>query len=210
MKPGGLGLLAVVLLASAGCYAPRPTPAPSGSATAALTLSATAATYTLDEVRAGQVGFEATITNLGTSPILIAHPTACFPAGYQMGQTLSLEERHGRSEILLEIAQPNGQTAVLRDGPHNFDPGGLDRFTLLPNEAQQFDLGWFFQNARGRWEDDLKAQGVFLLEGQYRVQLTYRNQFPKAFVYDPATAKGGFVNAWTGELQSNVVTIEVK
>lgn len=47
-------------------------------------------------------------------------------------------------------------------------------------------------------------------KGQYKVQLLYRNFLPLAFVYDLSSQKSRLVNAWTGEMLSNEVIIEIK
>jgi len=117
---------------------------------------------------------------------------------------------HGKSEILLTIEKPDGRIVVLRDGPHFFDPYNISHLTIEPGESKQFYVGWFFLNARGRWDDDSQAAIVFTEKGHYRVTLLYRNLFPRGFVYDTSTGKSSSITVWTGEIQSNTVTVEIK
>jgi len=177
---------------------------------ASIALSSKSSHYDISDVRAGAVVFLALIENRGDSPLTVAHPFICVPADYQAGSLMRFEDYHGKSEILLSIEKDDGRTFILRDGPHFFDPGGRSHFTLQPGASQEFDVGWFFQNARGRWEDDALAETVFTEKGRYRVRLLFRNIFPRAIVRDPATGKSDMIEAWTGEMQSNEVTIEVK
>jgi hypothetical protein len=98
----------------------------------------------------------------------------------------------------------------LRDGPYYFDPKKIDRFTIQLGESRQFYVGWFFQHARGRWENDTVASNLFLNRGQYKVRLLYRNFFPKAAVYDRSTNKTNFIKVWTGEILSNEVMVIIR
>jgi hypothetical protein len=175
-----------------------------------ITLNPKTSEYTISEVLRGAVSFSASVKNQGNRSITFAHPTVCFPADYQTGQSMDFNDRHGKSEILLTLEKPDGKIVVLRDGPHFFDPYNISHFTINPGESKQFHVGWFFQNARGRWEDDLKAETVFKEKGTYLVTLLYRNFFPKGFVYDTSTDKSSLISVWTGEIQSNEVTVEIK
>jgi hypothetical protein len=166
--------------------------------------------YNINEVSKGEVRFSAFVENKDSNLIIFAHPVICFPADYQVGKTLNFKDRHGKSEILLTIEKPDGRIVILRDGPHFFDPNNISHFTINPGESKLFYVGWFFQNARGRWENDLKAASVFMGKGLYRVQLLYRNFFPKAFVYDTITSKSRLIEVWTGEIQSNEVIVKIK
>jgi len=166
--------------------------------------------YDVRHVPSGSVKFYASIKNHGDSPITIAHPTICLPANYQMGKAYHLKDHHGKSEILLRVIKPDNKTLILRDGPYYFDPKKIDRFTIQPGESNQFYVGWFFQHARGRWENDLVAANLFLNKGQYKVRLLYRNFFPKAAVYDRSTRKTHFIKVWTGEILSNEVIVIIK
>jgi hypothetical protein len=114
------------------------------------------------------------------------------------------------SEILLKITKPDGSDIVLRDGySHYFDPGNVPLITIPPNGTGTFDVGWFFQNARGRWEQDDEAAKAFLLKGKYRIGILLRNVFPKATLYDENTRESKFTDVWTGEMESAEITIEV-
>jgi len=166
--------------------------------------------YEMKEVSRGAVRFSAFVENRGDRAVIFAHPAICFPAEYRIGETLNLKDRHGRSEILLTIEKPDGQTIILRDGPHYFDPDNVSHFNIDPGKSKPFHIGWFFLNARGRWEDDLKAARVFMERGHYRIRLLYRNFFPKALVYDATTGKIRVLKAWTGEIVSNKVILRIK
>jgi len=170
-----------------------------------------ASTYNLNKVAQGAVGFSALIENKDAETITIAHPSVCFPAEYRQGEVMSFGDSHGKSEILLKITKPNGKIVILRDGHHAFfDPGNIDHLLIAPGETERFYVGWFFQNARGRWENDSEAWKVFLSKGTYKVRILLRNTFPKASIYNKAAAKTRFVNVWTGEIQSEEVKVEIK
>jgi hypothetical protein len=71
-------------------------------------------------------------------------------------------------------------------------------------------LGWFFQNARGRWENDAEAAAAFLDKGKYKVTIIFRNALPFAYLNNADTNKPELVKVWTGEMQSEEVAVEIK
>ena len=190
--------------------ASRVTPTDKASQKTVITLNPKTSEYNIIEVYQGAVRFSASVENQGDRSTTFAHPTICLPADFQIGKSLNFKDHHGKSEILLTIEKPDGEIVVLRDGPHFFDPNNIGHFTINSGESKLFYVGWFFQNARGRWEDDLKAASIFMGKGQYRVKLLYRNFFPKAFVYDTSTSKSRLIKVWTGEIQSNEVIVKIK
>ena len=172
--------------------------------------------FDLEKVPYGAVGFTASISNKGAKTIRVAHPAVCYPsdpwpADNKQGSRSIRDssERHGKSEILLKITRPNGENVVLRDGHHFFDPGGAPLLEIPPNGTGNFQVGWFFQNARGRWERDNEAAEVFLLKGEYKVRILLRNVFPKARWNDGDSGWSPLVDVWTGEMESPEITIEV-
>ena len=175
-----------------------------------ITLTPEKSEYDISDVPSGSVKFYASIKNHGDSPITIAHPTICLPVDYPIDKSYHFKDHHGKSEILLRVIKPDGNTLVLRDGPFYFDPQQIGRFTIQPHQSEQFTVGWFFQNARGRWENDRVAADLFLNKGQYKIKLLYRNFFSKAAVYDRKKDKTSFVKVWTGEIISNEVSVEIK
>lgn len=169
------------------------------------------ATFDIYRVPQGAVSFTASIKNAGTRTVTIAHPSLCVPADYQQGEIRRFRDSHGKSEILLRITKPGGSQVVLRDGYiFQFDPGNVPLITIAPNGTGTFELGWFFPNARGRWERDAEAAKVFLSKGAYKVKILFRNTLPKAVIYNPETQESKFVEVWTGEMESAEVTIEVR
>lgn len=166
--------------------------------------------YSSQDKPHSSVKFHAVIKNLGNTPITVAHPSICMPSDYQIDEIFHIKDRHGKSEILLRVEKPDGKIVILRDGPHFFDPKLTDRFLILPGETAQFSLGWFFPNARGRWEDDLEAYSLFSMKGTYRIRLLYRNFYPKAVIHDRKTKKTGFIPVWTGEILSNEAVLTIK
>lgn len=159
----------------------------------------------------GAVRFTATIRNEGPETITVAHPAACLPPDYTPGETWYLEDSHGKSEILLQILRPDGSEIVLRDGYRSyFDPGNMPVLRIPSGRTGTFDVGWFFQNARGRWERDDEAARVFLLKGTYKVRMLIHNQFPTAGLYDMQTKEMKFLKIWTGEMESQEITIEIE
>lgn len=179
-----------------------------------LELASDSTSYSVEGARRGAVGFTATIRNAGSTPIVVGHPSVCFPAGYRRGQSIDARERRGNSEILLEIERPDGEIVVLRESPMSrFEPGRFDhvRFDhvrLPPGGSGSFRLGWFFENARGKWEDDREAWRVFTDPGVYRVEAILRNRWPKALIRD-ASGESVFVDVWTGEIRSPEVVLQI-
>jgi hypothetical protein len=168
-------------------------------------------TLELEKVPQGAVNFTASIKNEGTTTITVAHPSICLPSDYAQGEERRFRDSHGKSEILLKIAKPDGSTVVLRDGYfYYFDPGNIPIITIPPNGTGSFDVGWFFQKARGRWERDDEAANVFIGKGKYKVSILFRNVFPRAVLYDENTRETRFIGVWTGEMESPEITIEVK
>jgi len=184
-----------------------------GPARSALTISLNpdATTIPIEDVRRGAIGFTARIRNEGEATVLIAHPNICFPADYVPGQTRRREDSHGRSEILLTIERPGGERVVLRQGLLGFfEPDNFDHRVIQPGKTASFHLGWFFENARGFWEDDARAWGVFREEGDYTVRILFRNAFPRARIHDASTGRPRVVEAWTGEMESEDVTVAIE
>jgi len=175
-----------------------------------ITLGPETSQYILDDVFKGEIQFAASVRNRGESEITFAHPFICFPEDYRIGDSLNLRQYHGKCEILLKVEKPDGSDVVLRDGPHFFDPDNESYFIVQPGETDLFYLGWFFQNARGGWEDNVKAENVFTGRGQYRLTLLYRNSFPKALIRDTVTDKSRFIAVWTGEIDSNTITVTIE
>jgi hypothetical protein len=178
---------------------------------ASVLLRPTSLIFDRSRVPEGAVGFTASIRNEGTTTIRVAHPSICVPAGYTQGDRRRINDSHGESEILLTITRPDGTTVVLRDGHmHYFDPDNVPLLTIPPKGIGTFHVGWFFQNARGRWERDDEAAEVFLLKGKYRIRLMFRNAFPRGAVYDDSTKALRYIEVWTGEMESPEITIEVR
>jgi hypothetical protein len=203
----------VIFSAIAGCDNGGTPPAAStrtDSNALTITLGPETSQYPLDDVFKGDIQFAVSVENVGDSIITFAHPVICFPEGYKIGDSLNFREYHGKSEILLTVEKPDGDILVLRDGPHFFDPDSESHFTLRPGGSDLFYIGWFFQNARGGWEDNIRAETVFTGRGQYRLTLLYRNFFPKALIHDNASEKSNFADVWTGEIKSNTITVTVE
>lgn len=159
----------------------------------------------------GVVNFTATIENEGAAAITLAHPSICVPDGYEPGSTRSPNDSHGRSEILFTIAKPDGTTVVLRDSyAHYFDPDNRPLISVPPDGVSTIQIGWFFQNARGRWERDDEAANVFLDVGQYKVRLLFRNTFRKALISDRGAGGLRYVDVWTGQMESPEITVDVR
>jgi hypothetical protein len=176
-----------------------------------IVLLPSSATFEVEKVPQGVVGFTASIKNEGTTTIRIAHPSICFPSEYKQGEERRFGDSHGKSEILLKITKPNGTNVFLRDGHfYCFDPGNVPILTIPPNGTGTFHVGWFFQNARGRWERDDEAAKVFLLKGKYKISILFRNVFPQAALYEEDAKRIKFVDVWTGEMKSQEISIEVK
>lgn len=203
----------ISLLTITGCKndSPAPPPAPGSDPQALdITLGPESSIYSIDDVFRGAVQFAVSVENKGESEITFAHPTICFPADYEIGDSLDFRGKHGKSEILMTVEKPDGSTVILRDGPHFFDPNNASYFKMNPDESDLFYIGWFFQNARGGWEDDLKAENVFTEKGQYRLRLLYRNFFPKALIHDASNDTSRFSDVWTGEIESNEVLVTIQ
>jgi hypothetical protein len=175
-----------------------------------ITLGPESSEYTRDEVFKSTVQFAVAVENKNTGPITFAHPAICFPEKHQIGESLDLRVRHGKSEILLTVRRPDGSEIVLRDAPHFFGPDNVSHFFIDPGESGLFFIGWFFQNAQGGWENDISPRDVFTGRGEYRLKLLYRNIFPKALIHDTATGRSRYTDVWTGEIRSNEVTVTIQ
>ncbi len=205
--------LLILFLCCASCHSKDPLFQPSSLPANGLSISLKPNQPTIpsEKVPQGAASFTATIKNNGTTPALVAHPSVCMPHNLQAGQFWHLDDSHGKSEILLEITKPDGEPLVLRDGHHFFDLEGLDHLIIPPGKTSSFHVGWFFLNARGRWEDDQKAATAFEAKGVYKVRILFRNSFPKAIVYEqPDPPKVKTVDAWTGEICSEPTTVEIQ
>ena len=203
----------LLLFAITSCEKDGQAPSPetgSDAQTLVITLGPGSSEYDIDEIFEGTVQFAVSVENRGDSEITFAHPVICFPEDYRIGDSLNFQEYHGKSEILLTVEKPDGSVVTLRDGPHFFDPDKKSYFIIEPGESNLFYLGWFFQNARGGWEDNVKAENVFNGRGQYRLRLLYRNFFPKALINDATTGKSRFMDVWTGEIRSNDVLVMIQ
>lgn len=201
------------LLTIAGCKndnQAHPPAADSDAQALVITLGPESSIYDIEEVFKGAVQFAVSVENRGGSEITFAHPVICFPENHRIGDSLNIREYHGKSEILLTVEKPDGSVVTLRDGPHFFDPDNASYFIIDPGESDLFYIGWFFQNARGGWEDNIKAENVFTGRGLYRLKLLYRNFFPKALIHDAQTSKSRFTDVWTGEIQSNEVVVTIQ
>lgn len=169
------------------------------------------AVFDISKVPQGAVGFTAQITNNEPFPLIIAHPSICFPADHKQGESIRIEDFHGKSELLVIITKPNGTKIILRDGFYGyFNPGNIPILRIPPQGITTFKIGWFFQNARGRWEHNDEAARVFLAKGVYRIQIRFRNSFPKAALYDSITRETIFADVWTGDMISDEISIEIK
>jgi len=207
---GALIVLQLVGPAANGLASPGDSAPKAGSAVT-ISLLPDSNTFDMEDVRLGAVGFTAQVRNEGAAAVLIAHPNICFPADYVPGETRRREDSHGRSEILLRIERPHGERVVLRQGLLGFfEPGHFDHRVIRPGETTSFHLGWFFENARGFWEDDARAWGVFREQGDYSVRILFRNAFPRAWIRDESTGRPRVVEAWTGEVESEAVTVTVR
>jgi len=197
--------LGVMLTMSVSCHAThRQVRGVSEPASNELTVTLTPGSpvYELDAAAAGAVRFFADVQNPRARSVVVAHPTVCVPAGRD---AFRVEDRHGRSEILLEVTRPDGSRVTLRDGPHFFEPGRTSHLRIPPGGSQRFTVGWFFLNARGRWENDAAAATLFSQPGQYTVRIVLRNMFRCAIGPDDWTP----VEVWTGEMRSDPVTIRI-
>lgn len=201
----------VILVLAAGCSGISTVSRTDPDPLVSISLVADSSAFDMEEVRHGNVGFTASIRNGGTETINIAHPSICLPRHFRHGQTRRSDDSHGKSEILLEISKPDGSNIILRDGYfHCFDPGDVPVLAIPPKGTGIFHVGWFFLNARGRWQRDDEAARAFLSRGKYRVRILFRNAFPVAVFYDVKRRENRTVGVWTGEMESPEVTVEVK
>ena len=165
-----------------------------------------------------EVHFYATIENKSSEAITIAHPLTCFPADFRQGNRISFKDKHGKSEIVLKVTKPNGIVVFLREGMgaffENFENNNANNINYLSipaDNSEKFYVGWFFENARGRWENDDKAWKVFSDKGKYKVMIIFRNTFPRAIInMNNRINSNNFIDAWTGEMQSDEVTVNIK
>lgn len=210
MKSANLLLLGLLLLLSPGCSQNNPTLPHPPQPDLSLRLDPSPANFDMDMVPRGIVRFTATIRNEGPEAITVAHPAACLPPDYRPGATWNLGDFHDQSEILMRIERPDGSTIVLRDGHFSyFDPGNRPLLKIPAGGKETFDVGWFFLNARGRWEQDDIAARAFLLKGTYKVRLLLRNRFPTPGTYDGQANEMKVLKIWTGEVESPEITVNI-
>jgi hypothetical protein len=206
-------IIAIFLTMAAGCSNEDQPVAPvtdTDTSSLAIKLGPRSSEYPIDDIFSGDIQFAVSVENTGDSEITFAHPVICFPEEYRIGNSLDLRVHHGNSEILLTVEKPNGDVSILRDGPHFFNPDRESYFFIEPGRSDIFYIGWFFQNAQGGWENDIRAENVFNGRGKYTLKLLYRNFFPKALIHDSSAGKSRFMNVWTGEMQSNEITVIIK
>ncbi len=178
---------------------------------AKITLTPGSQSYSLNQASLGKVHFMAELTNKTDEVLVIVHPLVTYPEDYMHGDEYPPESRHGLAEILLNITQPSGESMMLREGGRTyFEPGNMDYLYVLPKSSKSFYVGWFFQNSKGRWEDDNQAWKAFGEKGTYEVEIIYRNFLPKAAVRTNPMQKAEFIKPWNGEILSETITIEVK
>jgi hypothetical protein len=201
-------LAAMLVLGPAGpCIAAD---AASGNG-ASITLLPVSDTYDIDEAKRGAVRFRASVRNSGPNTINIAHPSVCYPGYHKIGETKHIADHYGKSEILFKVIKPDGTSVVLRYRlPGGFDPGNFRMLTIPSNDTGTFDLGWFFWSAEARWEEIDEAATLFTKRGRYRITLLFRNHFPVALLYDMKTREIESVDVWTGEMESEQITVEIK
>jgi len=208
-----LALAASVLAVSAAAAGPgeKSEPVPDDTTgQVSIILKPDTSTFSLEDVTRGRVGFTATIRNRGHERVVIGHPSVCVPADFGPGKSASREDWHGVSEILFTIDRPDHDRVVLREGMFAFfEPDNVDRLEIEPGADATFHVGWFFPNARGRWENDQVSWEVFRQPGEYKVSILYRNRFPRAWTRDRTSGKVSMVDVWQGEFESNVVTFVV-
>lgn len=169
-----------------------------------------------------EVHFYAIIENNGSEPITIAHPLTCFPVDFRQGNRISRKDKHGKSEIVLKVTKPNGVVVFLREGMgaffENFEneyeyeyANNINHLSIPADNSEKFYVGWFFENARGRWENDDKAWKVFSDKGKYKVMIIFRNSFPRAIInMNNKIHANSFIDVWTGEMQSDEATVNIK
>ena len=169
-------------------------------------LTPSSPSYSLADASQGAVLFVAEVWNPRDQPVVLAHPAITFPG--ECALLHNIKERHGKSEILLTVRKPGGETVILRDGPHFFDPGNNAYLVVPAKGSQKFDIGWFFQNQRGRWERDDIAATLFTAKGSYTVTLLLRNKFTCAILGPGRRQLDRPI--WTGEMRSNRATIAIR
>ena len=171
-----------------------------------LTISSKKPAYDLKDARAGNIVILAEVHNTGQDSALLAHPNVCFP--YKLKEGQSFKPDQSQSYLSVEIEGPKGAKWVLwNNGLRMFDPGNRHGMTINPGQATKFVLGWFGpEYSVGQWRID---RPLFTRPGQYRITARFKNAYPVAYVFDQDGNQSA-ETAWTGELQSNTISVVVR
>jgi hypothetical protein len=150
----------------------------------------------------------AQLRNTGTEPIVLAHPNACFPKDYELGDTIHVSVRYEKSEIIISITRPDGSRVYLRNNMlRGFEPNGGHYLYIDQGESVEILLGWLGPDfSLGQWE---VSEDVFFLPGIYTAQVTIKNLLPKAIDNDKVGNWFLRQDIWMGETVSNTVEIAV-
>jgi hypothetical protein len=162
--------------------------------------------YDLINARMGNITILARVQNSGTQSVLLAHPNISFPHELKEGQSLKRDPSQSYLSVLIET--PRGATTVLsNNGLRMFEPGNQGHLTIMPGESKEFRLGWFGpEYSVGQWNIE---KPVFTETGRYRITVRYKNTYPVAYIFE-REGKWSVADAWTGEFQSNTISLPIR
>jgi len=168
----------------------------------------------ITENRVWKKEFTAIIQNNSSTSITIVHPRSCW---LENAKQMSIKDFYGKSEILLNVRTPKGKDLILRERltSSGFDPSFKASLNIAPGKSESFRVWMFFETPMAKWKNDILAAKIFDDIGKYKVSILYRNVYPNA-IWNLKDEDGlkhkvkRITNAWTGELESNEVTVEVK
>jgi hypothetical protein len=169
------------------------------------------------------ITFLITIKNNSAKPITIVHPYWSTVGNMVKGKPYTLENRredsYGKSEIVLEITKPNGESIAIREfylvnsfELNKYENGRYREEAVLQigaNEEVVFRKGWFFHSSMARWESEARAWEIFSKKGIYKVKIFFRNIYSTARINNYPSGTYEISNVWTGRVVSNEAVVDV-
>ncbi len=166
---------------------------------------------------ADNIRFLVTFKNNTSKPLTIAHPFWVRANILKEEGSKFTTALYGKSELLLVITKPDNEKVTLREAAfsHQFEfvtssqHDAYSHLTIPPNHEETIVEGWFHENARGKWDDDIKAWNVFSNKGVYKVKVVLNNMHSKASINKVGGGTHDILDIWTGQIQSNETIVNI-
>jgi hypothetical protein len=168
-----------------------------------LTIAAEKSAYSLEE--GNNIQITARFENTSEETLLLAHPNISRPGDLEEGVPFDPNQ----SNIFVQITAPDGNEIHLRNSmfhwflPTNEETAGEDHLILPPGEAAEVTFYKFHPYSNiNPWEEI--REPLFAMRGSFQIQVVFTNNYPCAWLDNEGCAE-----AWTGEIASNVLLIEI-